>query len=174
MISDTSTTPTVHSAATPPATPRVHTGTRAPAPYRAFQVVYAGLALNFILPAISYIASPETTLATADRVNRLLGGGPYPVVESGHLWHMLAVGNVMTLGFMCTLLLVDLRRFYPTLPALVFLKMFSSLYSLVIGIAHGLPFFLGVFALDLVTSIAMWLFATRAHRALTAATPTVG
>ena len=80
---------------------------------RTFKVVYALVALNFILPAISYIVAPALALGTLDQVNRALGGGAYPFVESGQLWHMLGVGNVMTLGFMCLLLLVDLRRFYP-------------------------------------------------------------
>ena len=66
-------------------------------PKRAFQVVYTILVLNFLLPAISYIVAPQMTYQTLDQVNRLLGGGPYPAVESGHLWHMLGTGNVFTL-----------------------------------------------------------------------------
>ena len=59
----------------------------------AFRLVYAVLVLNFLLPAISYIAAPHLTYQTLDQVNRLLGGGPYPAVESGHLWHMLGTGD---------------------------------------------------------------------------------
>lgn len=134
----------------------------------AFRAVYLVLAIQFFLPAISYIVAPATTYATLDQVNRLLGGGPYTPVESGQLWHMLGTGNVFTLAFMCGLLAVDLKRFYPTLPALVFLKGFSACYALCLGAAHHLPVFYAVFALDGLTSVAMWFFATRAYRALAA------
>jgi hypothetical protein len=134
--------------------------------YRQFRIVYAILALNFVIPAISYIAAPEMTASTLDQVNRALGGGPYPFVESGQVWHMLAVGNVMTLGFMCTLLFVDLRRFYPALPALAFLKAFSATYSAVIGTRLAAPAFHAIAVLDGVTTFAMVFFAVRAHQAL--------
>lgn len=132
---------------------------------KAFKAVYAFLVLNFFLPAVSYVVAPQMTYDTLDQVNRLLGGGPYPAVESGHLWHMLGTGNVFTLAFMCGLLWWDLKRFRPVLPALLFLKGFSAIYALFIGAAHGIPFFYGVFALDGVTCVAMWFFATRALRA---------
>ena len=145
--------------------------TPTPRAVRAFQVVYTILVLNFFIPAISYMVRPDLVLANVDQINRLLGGGPYPIVESGQLWHMLAVGNVMTLAFLCTLLLIDLRRFWPALPALAFLKGYSSLYSLWIAAAHRLPVFYAVFALDGITTLAMVFFATRAHRALTGGEP---
>lgn len=140
----------------------------APAPpaVRVFRVVYVILVLNFLIPAISYMARPELVLVNVDQINRLLGGGPYPVVESGQLWHMLGVGNVMTLAFLCALLLIDLRRFWPALPGLAFLKGYSSLYSLWIAAAHHLPVFYAVFALDGTTTLAMIFFATRAYRAM--------
>lgn len=145
-----------------------------PAAYRAFQVVYALLALNFAIPAVSYMAAPEVTLDTLDRINRALGGGPYPFAESGQVWHMLAVGNVMTLAFMCGLLLADLRRFYPVLPALAFLKAYSAIYSGWIGIRHGCPAFLAIFALDGTTTLAMVFFARAALRAIGGGPPPDG
>ena len=137
-----------------------------PRAYRTFRIVYAIITLNFVVPAISYIVAPEAAIGTLDRVNRALGGGAYPFVESSSLWHMLAVGNVMTLGFMCALLFVDLRRFYPVLPALVFLKAFSAVYATWIGISHACPAFVAIGVLDGSTTIAMLVFATRARRAL--------
>ena len=139
---------------------------RSPRSFIAFRVVYAVLTLNFVLPAISYMVAPELTLRTLDDVNRALGGGAYPFVEVGQVWHMLAVGNVMTLGWMCALLFADLRRFYPVLPALVFLKAFSSLYSAWIGARTGTPAFLAIAVLDGTTTLAMIFFAVRAKRAL--------
>jgi hypothetical protein len=137
-----------------------------PSAYRAFQIVYAILVLNFAIPAVSYMLAPDLVVGTLDRVNRALGGGAYPFVESGSLWHMLGVGNVMTLGFMCALLFVDLRRFYPVLPALAFLKAYSALYSGWIGVHQGCPAFVAIFVLDGTTTIAMVFFAQRALRAL--------
>lgn len=140
--------------------------TRSPRSYVAFRVVYAVLTLNFVLPAISYMVAPELTLRTLDDVNRALGGGAYPFVEAGQVWHMLAVGNVMTLAWMCALLFANLRRFYPILPALVFLKAFSALYSAWIGVRTDTPAFLAIAVLDGTTTLAMIFFAVRAKRAL--------
>jgi hypothetical protein len=140
-----------------------------PRAYQSFRIVYAILTLNFVLPAISYIAAPEAAIGTLDRVNRALGGGAYPFVESGSLWHMLGVGNVMTLGFMCALLFADLRRFYPLLPALAFLKAFSAAYATWIGLTRACPAFLAIGALDGTTTLAMIVFAVRARRSLEAA-----
>lgn len=89
------------------------------------------------------------------------------VTESrGHVWHMLAVGNVMTLGFMCAALAIDFERNAAMLPALAFLKGFSALSSLALGLGDGPPLFLAVFALDGSTTVAMLVFGIRARRAL--------
>ena len=142
------------------------TSTSAPRAYRIFRIVYAIIALNFVLPAISYMVAPETAIETLDRLNRALGGGPYPFVESGALWHMLGTGNVMTLGFMCALLFVDLRRFYPVLPALAFLKAFSAAYATWISLSRACPAFLAIGVLDGSTTAAIVFFAVRARRSL--------
>jgi hypothetical protein len=139
---------------------------RMPRAHRIFRIVYAIITLNFVLPAISYVVAPDTAIETLDRVNRMLGGGAYPFVESGSLWHMLGVGNVMTLGFMCALLFVDVRRFYPVLPALAFLKAFSAAYAAWIGFSQACPAFLAIGVLDGTTTAAMIFFAVRAKRAL--------
>lgn len=132
----------------------------------AFRIGYTLLGLNFLIPAVSYIVAPSATYETLDQVNRVLGGGAYPA-ESGHLWHMLGTGNVMTLAFFCFLLLSDLRRFHPALPALLFLKGFSAIYALAIGLANSLPVFVAVFVLDALTTLALWQLAARAHREMT-------
>lgn len=140
-----------------------------PAPREVTQArwVFALLAAQFIAPAISYLAQPAVALGTLDTVNRLLGGGAYVAHEStGHVWHMLAVGNVMTLGFLCALLAIDLGRFGPALPGLVFLKGFSALFSLALGLNGAPPLFLAVFVLDGLTTVAMVVFGVRGLRAL--------
>lgn len=138
-----------------------------PRAYRAFQIVYTIILLNFFIPACSYIAAPAMTVDTLDRVNRALGGGAYPFSESSALWHMLGVGNVMTLAFMCGLLLLDVRRFFPVLPALAFLKAFSAVYATVIGFTSpSAPVFLGIGVLDGTTTVAMVYFAVIGRRAI--------
>lgn len=132
---------------------------------RQFRIVYVFLAAQFAAPAISYMVSPATTIETLDKVNRALGGGAYVVTEgSSSVWHMLAVGNVMTLAFMCGIMAWDLKRHYGMLPGLVFLKGFSALYSLGLGFTEHVPMFFGVFALDGITAGAIVFFARRAYR----------
>jgi hypothetical protein len=133
---------------------------------RQARVVFAILAVQFIVPALSYLVQPAVALHTLDVINQALGGGPYAEHENtGNVWHMLAVGNVMTLGFMCAVLAVDLRRFYPVLPSLLFLKGFSALFSLGLAATGSPPLFYAVFALDGATTVVMLVFGVRAHRA---------
>lgn len=133
---------------------------------RLFRIVYAVLAAQFIAPALSYMVVPEVTEQTLDRLNRALGGGAVPGSEAAceSVWHMLAVGNVMTLGFMCALMAWDLRRHYGLLPGLAFLKGFSAFYSLLLGFAHHMPMFFAIAVLDGVTTGAIIFFARRAYR----------
>ncbi len=94
-------------------------------------------------------------------IDRALGGrGDW--VETGHLWHMLAVGNVLTLGFLCLLIRSDVVRFLPALPVLVFLKMCSALLSLGVALAQDVPAFFAVFVLDASTSVLMAVLSLRA------------
>jgi hypothetical protein len=64
------------------------------------------------------------------------------------------------------LLFVDLRRFYPVLPALAFLKAFSATYATWIGLSHACPAFVAIGVLDGSTTVAMVVFAVRARRSL--------
>lgn len=141
-----------------------------PRSYRIFQLTYLALAIQFFVPAVSYAVRPDLAVASMDRLNRLLGGRPWPV-ESGEIWHMLGTGNVMTLAFLCALILSDLRRYFPALPGLLFLKGFSAVYSLWLAY-RGLPAFYAVFLLDGATTVLMAATAIRAHDDLCGRTPT--
>lgn len=121
------------------------------------------IGLQFIVPALSYVVDPASTVAVVNALNVFFGGARFD--ETGHLWHMLAVGNVLTLGFLCLLIRSDVERFLPALPALFFLKIVSSLYSLGIGFT-GVPVFFAVFVLDGVTAVAMVVLALRAAASL--------
>jgi hypothetical protein len=133
-------------------------------PVKQFNVGYAILAAQFAIPAASYMVAPELTLDSVSRLNTALGGAPFSGsgLDPSELWHMLAVGNVATLAFMCVLLLIDVKRFLPVLPALAFLKAFSALYSLALALSGHPPFFFAVFLLDGVTTVLLVVLPLRA------------
>jgi hypothetical protein len=135
---------------------------------RIFRIVYALLAIQFAIPALSYMVVPEMTEEMLDRINRALGGAAVPPseVQCESIWHMLAVGNVMTLGFMCALMAWNLRRHYALLPGLAFLKGFSAFYSLLLGFAHRMPMFYAIAVLDAATTGVIIYFARSAYQAL--------
>lgn len=118
--------------------------------------IYAFISLQFVVPALSYAVQPSIAIDQLNHVSLLLGGAAITVHEhQGYPWHMLATGNVMTLGFMNALLAWDTRKYFGTLPGLLFLKGFSSLYSLFLALTGGPRFFYGVFLLDGVTALVM-------------------
>lgn len=129
-----------------------------------FRVAYALLTLNFAVPVVSYLVRRDLAESTFAGVNAALGGGP--VTEGGELWHMLAIGNVATLALLCAMLLLDLRRAYPALPALLFLKATSAFVSLGLAVTKGIPAFYAVFLLDGTTTLVMGLTARAAYDAL--------
>lgn len=138
--------------------------------YRDFQLVFALLTLNFTIPALSYTFTPEIALGNFEQINALLGGQDRPFPEVDHvLWRYLAAANVMTLGFMCALLMVNLKRFFPVLVPLVFMKMFAALSWCGVFLADtSRPVYGAAALLDLITSAAFVFFATRARRDLDA------
>ena len=132
------------------------------------QVVFGLLAVQFILPSLSYLFAPEVALAQAETIGRLLGGGDYPMAgEQGYIFRVLAAGNVFTLGFLCLLMLLDMRRNHPLIPVFVVLKGFSALaYLYVYLLKLRYPLFLGVFFWDGLAVFLVVFFGRRAHRAL--------
>ncbi|MAE71943.1 MAG: hypothetical protein CME06_15935 [Gemmatimonadetes bacterium] len=134
---------------------------------RAFQIVYTILTLNFIIPAFLYLFAPEFAWSSLKEVATLFGASHYPYSESSLYWRILGFGNVMTLGFMCALLLFDLRKYYPTLVPLVFLKGCSAFGFLGVYLwVLDYPLFLIAFLFDGLTLAAMIYFARTARNAL--------
>ncbi len=133
--------------------------------YRTFQLVYTVLTLNFLVPAVSYLVAPQVAVDQVHQISALLGAAPYPAAEDGHMWRFLAFANVMALGFMCLLLQINLRRWYPVLLPLMFLKscaVFGSAYIGLVQVHHRFFAFPVVF--DGLTVVAMGVFASRARR----------
>jgi hypothetical protein len=135
------------------------------------QILFGLLAAQFILPSLSYFFTPELALDQALSLGGLLGGGPYPVEgERGHIFRVLAAGNVFTLGFLCLLMLRDIRRYPTLLPVFVVLKGFSALgYLYVYLVQLRYPLFLLVFFWDGLAVFLVTFFGGRAYRALVAA-----
>jgi len=133
----------------------------------AFHVVYTILALNFILPVLGYIFAPEASVASFASIGEVFGVDSYPHTEDSMFWRVLGIANVATLGFCCVLLQVDLRRWYPVLVPLIFLKSMASLGFLAAFVfAEPHPSYLAACLFDAATVAAFWFFATRARRVL--------
>ncbi len=133
------------------------------AAYRNFQIVFSFLTLHFFIPSLSYALTPGVALSQFVRMGAIFGVTVYPVPEQSYIWRTLAVGNVMTLAFMCLLLQVSLKRFYPVLIPLSFMKGVSSLGNLIVFVfvlRH--PGFFLVFLWD---AVNVWMFIYFSSRA---------
>jgi len=132
----------------------------------AFHVVYTALALNFFIPVLFYVFDGAGTLETWTWLGELLGGGPYGHTEDSVFWRVLGIANVATLGFCCVLLQLDLKKWFPVLTPLVFLKGSASFGFGVAFVLEGYPQYLAACLFDAVTVGAMLFFAIRARRTL--------
>ena len=87
--------------------------------------------------------------------------------EQGYIFRELAAGNVLTLGFLCLLMLWDMRRYQALIPMFVVLKGFSALaYLYVYLLKLRYPLFLAVFFWDSLAVFLVVFFGLRAQRAL--------
>ena len=132
---------------------------------KAFQVVYTILTLNFIVPAIAYCFAPEQAAETYYTLGSYIGmEATQPWSEESRFWLILGIGNVATLGFLCFLMLRDLRANYNMLLPLCFLKGCSILGFLIAWFIHGHPSFLIGVVFDSLTIFCMIYFARNAYR----------
>jgi hypothetical protein len=136
--------------------------------YRDFQVVFTILTVNFFVPAVVYLFAPDLAYGELDRLCSIFGWELMASAERGsEFWRFLGFSNVFTLGFMCLLLQLDLRRWHPVLLPLLVLKgasVVGAAWLFLFGSGH--PFFALAVGFDGVTMAAMIVFASRAHRAL--------
>lgn len=130
-----------------------------------FRVVYAVLALNFIVPTLGYAFAPEQAMATFSALNQLLGGGALPA-EQSVFWWVLGVANVGTLGFGCALVWWDVRRWHPAVAVVAFLKAFDAVDWGVAWARWHAPAYGAATLLDLVTVYLIWSMPRRALREL--------
>lgn len=136
---------------------------------RAFKAVYTVLTLNFFLPALYYCFDPEGAAATYYKLAEWAGSDAgQPWSEESRFWLILGIGNVATLGFLCFLMLRDLRKNYNLLLPLCFLKGCSIVGFAVAWLAEGHPSFLIGVLFDSATIFCMIYFARAAYAELTA------
>lgn len=131
----------------------------------AFHVVYTALALNFFIPVVFYVLDGPGTIAQWAWLGETLGGPPYTHSEDSVFWRVLGIANVATLGFCCVLLQADLKRWFPVLAPLVFLKGCAAVGFLVAWLVEPYPQYLAACVFDTVTVAAMLFFAFQARRA---------
>lgn len=132
---------------------------------KAFRVVYTILTLNFILPALYYCFDHEGASATYYKLASFVGSeAGQPWTEDSRFWLIMGVGNVATLGFICFLMLRDLKANYNMLVPLCFLKGCSILGFAVAWFIHGHPSFLIGVLFDAATMFFMIFFARGAYR----------
>lgn len=131
-----------------------------------FRLAYGYLTMGFLIPSLTYLFAPDAALGQFETLGRLLGGGPYTAMagEHGYVWRVLGACNVMTLALMCFLILIDVRRFYPVLYPLVFMKSTTALAYLGIYLfVYRYPAFPAVALYD---GFCIFLMIYFAHRAL--------
>lgn len=131
---------------------------------KTFHIVYTILALNFLIPVITYAVNPSMMINQFVGISEFFGVTGYPHSEDSVLWRVLAIANVTTLGFLCVLLQLNLKKWYPCLVPLVFLKGMASFGFLVAYIVEPFPSYLAASLFDALTVGLMWFFATRAYR----------
>lgn len=135
------------------------------------QIIFGLLAIQFFIPSFGYLFAPDLALSQAEMIGRILGGGAYPLMaaEKGYIFRVLAAGNVFTLGFLCLLMALDLRRNQPLIPVFVVLKGYSALaYLYVYAAKLSYPLFLAVFFWDGLAVFLVLFFGRRALAALKA------
>lgn len=141
---------------------------KAPA-VRVMQVIFGLLALQFILPSLSYLFTPDIALAQANQLNQLLGGAPLDLQrERGDLFRVLGFSNVFTLGVLCALLAWDVRQNRALIPVFVVLKGGSALgylYTFLLGPTRP-PLFLTAFFWDGLAVFLVVFFSRRGLKAL--------
>lgn len=130
--------------------------------YRNFQLVYGFLAVHFIVPGLGYLIHPDAAVAGFTRLGSLMGGEYYPLYEVSYLWRILAGTNVLCLGFMCVMLQLDVKRHWPVLYPLVFMKGATALIFLLVYLfSLRYPAFLAITLWDGLNCVAFIFFGVR-------------
>ena len=133
-----------------------------------FAVGYATLTALFSGLGLYYLANPNGAIRALSTTNQRLGGIPIVVVDVP-AWRYTAAVGMITLGVMCLLVLVDLRRNSTMLIPAVFFKSFDIVLLVRYSALHPrVPACLEFAAIDVVLIAAMIGLAVPARRRLVA------
>lgn len=135
------------------------------AAHSTFRVVYALLTLFYGGLGVSYLVDPDRAVRAFSRGNQVLGGIALTVPDAPPWRYATAVG-MTTLGLMCLLLLIDLRRNYPILIPAAFFKVYNAVLWFAYFARSRFPVFLAAGLLDLLLVALMVTVARRAHARL--------
>jgi len=140
--------------------------------YRNAFIAFFLLGWHFVIPSMGYLFDPHGSIVESfNTVNRITGQAN-PLIEDTIVLRILGAGNVFTLGFMCFMLGVNPKRFYPVLVPLCVMKAYASLSFLAAfiigagGVHHAV--YLGTFIWDGANVLMFLYFAGRARRSLLA------
>jgi hypothetical protein len=135
---------------------------------RVFVVGFATLTAFFSGLGLYYLANPSGAIRALSTTNQRLGGIPIVVVDVP-AWRYTAAVGMITLGVMCLLVLVDLRRNSTMLIPACFFKGFDIVLLVRYSVLHPrVPACLEFAFMDLVLVAAMIGLAVPARRRLVA------
>jgi hypothetical protein len=137
-------------------------------PYRNFQIVFGILILMFGYSSVTYTFLPSMTMESFSTINKILGGGELTLPDQkSDFWRLLGCGNVVALCLCCTMLSLNINRFYPVVYPLLLMKGFVGFSWLYIFIKDtSVPFFGIAAGLDVVTFFVILYFPGKARKAL--------
>ena len=126
--------------------------------FGCFAALYTGL-------GVLYLTDPARAFDGFSRANRWLGGVSLAAPDVPPWRYVTAIGMI-TLGLMCLMLAVDLRRNYPVLVPAAFFKLFNAVLWFAYYEEAGFQVFLAAGLLDVVMVGVMVAVAVRARRRL--------
>lgn len=132
-----------------------------------FQLVFTYLSAQFVVGGLTYLIAPDVARGGLEDLARRLGAPDEAGAIGGEslVWRTLAGTNVLTLGVMCLLLQLDVKRFFPVLYPLVFMKAATAVAFLVTGVRLDLRVLVAVGLYDAFNVLLMLIFAPAARRA---------
>jgi hypothetical protein len=130
-----------------------------------FTVTYAALTVFYGGLGFSYLFDSARSVKHFSQLDELLGGAKIPNVDVAP-WRYATVMGMLTLGLMCLMLLIDLRRNYPLLVPAVFFKAVNAVLWFVYWRQSDLPVFLFAGLVDVGLVVLMIVVARRAYARL--------
>lgn len=134
--------------------------------YRNFQIVYSLLAAQSLALAAGFLWAPDFIVDGFVRLGSWMGGEYYPLYERSYLWRMLAAAQVMTPGFICLFLQLDVKRHWAALYPLIFMRVITAAaYLAVFAAVLTFPAFFVVAVWDIAACFILIYFARAGRRA---------